>query len=129
MDKMLHRGKYTLKDETVIVDEVPVKGLQRLGMGKEFRRGDKIIYLAAYIWTFAWVIVFIIGTFFNLSGDVPDSSWISFWKYFVLINLTASIIVIVWFTIGGVKDFADMLNRLKTMVRNHKDDGTVFKNE
>lgn len=129
MDKMLHRGKYALKEETVIVNEVPLKGFKMLGMGKEFTKGDKIIYLSAYFWTFVWIVVFIIGTFFNLSGDVPDSSWISFWKYFVLINLAASLIVIVWFTIGGVKDFADMLNRLKTMVRNHKDDGTVFRSE
>jgi solute:Na+ symporter, SSS family len=129
MDKMLHRGKYAIKEETVVVDEVPIKGFKMLGMGKEFTRGDKIIYLTAYTWTFLWVIVFIIGTIFNLSGDVPNSSWITFWKYFVKINLVASIIVIIWFTIGGVKDFKDMLNRLKTMIRNHKDDGTVFKNE
>lgn len=125
MDKMLHRGKYAIKEETVIVDEVPVKGLKMLGMGKEFTRGDKFIYLTAYTWTFAWVAVFIVGTLFNLSGDVPDSSWMSFWKYFVIINLVASIIVIVWFTLGGIKDFKDMLLRLKTMVRDHSDDGSV----
>jgi solute:Na+ symporter, SSS family len=127
MDKMLHRGKYAIKEETVIVDEVPVKGLKMLGMGKEFTRGDKIIYLAAYTWTFAWIVVFIIGTFFNVSGDVPDSSWMSFWKVFVMINLVASIIVIIWFTLGGIKDFKDMLHRLNTMVRDHQDDGTVKK--
>ncbi|MFH1195124.1 MAG: sodium:solute symporter [bacterium] len=129
MDKMLHRGQYEIKEESVIVEAVPVKGLKMLGMGKEFTRGDKLIYLTAYTWTFLWVVVFIIGTIFNLSGDVPDSSWISFWKYFVIINLVASIIVIIWFTIGGIKDFKDMLRRLKTMVRNHKDDGTVLKEE
>ena len=127
MDKMLHRGKYAIKEETVIVDEIPVKGLKMLGMGKEFTRGDKIIYLAAYTWTFAWIVVFIIGTFFNVSGDVPDSSWMFFWKVFVMINLVASIIVIIWFTLGGIKDFKDMLHRLNTMVRDHQDDGTVKK--
>ncbi len=127
MDKMLHRGKYEIKEETVVVDEVPVKGLKMLGMGKEFTRGDKFIYLTAYTWTFAWVVVFIIGTLFNLSGDVPDSSWMSFWKYFVIINLVASIIVIIWFTLGGIKDFKEMLQRLKTMVRDHNDDGSVQK--
>jgi SSS family solute:Na+ symporter len=127
MDKMLHRGKYAIKEETIIIDEVPVKGLKMLGMGKEFTKGDKFIYLTAYTWTFAWVVVFIIGTLFNLSGDVPDSSWMSFWKYFVIINLIASIVVIIWFTLGGIKDFKDMLQRLKTMVRDHNDDGTVKK--
>ncbi|MDP2037523.1 MAG: sodium:solute symporter, partial [Ignavibacteria bacterium] len=127
MDKMLHRGKYAIKEEIVIVDEVPVKGFKMLGIGKEFTRGDKFIYLAAYTWTFAWVVVFVIGTVFNLSGDVPDSSWISFWKTFVIINLIASIVVIIWFTLGGIKDFKEMIQRLKTMVRDHKDDGTVIK--
>lgn len=127
MDKMLHRGKYAIKEESVIVDEVPVKGFKMLGIGKEFTKGDKIIYIAAYSWTFIWVVVFIIGTLFNLSGDVPDSSWISFWKTFVIINLIASIVVIIWFTLGGIKDFKEMIQRLKTMVRDHKDDGTVIK--
>ena len=95
------------------------------GMGKEFTRGDKFIYLAAYTWTFLWVMVFVVGTVFNLSGDVPNSSWMAFWKYFVMINLSVSVVIIIWFAIGGVKDFKDMLYRLKTMVRDHDDDGTV----
>ena len=127
MDKMLHRGKYEIKEETVVVNKVPLKGLKILGMGKEFTKGDKIIYLSAYGWTFIWVVVFIIGTIFNLSGDVPDSSWMSFWKTFVIINLSVSFFIITWFTIGGIKDFKEMLNRLKTTVRDHNDDGTVRK--
>jgi len=125
MDKMLHRGKYAIKEETVIVDAVPVKGFKMLGIGKEFTRGDKFIYLAAYGWTFIWVIVFIIGTIFNFSGDVADSSWMAFWKIFVTINLAASFLIIIWFAIGGIKDFKEMLYRLKTMVRDHHDDGSV----
>lgn len=125
MDKMLHRGKYAIKEETVVVDSVPLKGLKMLGMGKEFTKGDKIIYLTAYTWTFIWIVVFIIGTIFNLSGDVPDSSWMAFWKTFIVINLAASFIIIIWFALGGIKDFREMLHRLKTTVRDHKDDGTV----
>ena len=127
MDKMLHRGKYEIKEEMKIVDEVPLKGLKMLGMGKEFTKGDKIIYLAAYTWTFLWVAVFIVGTVFNLSGDVPDSSWMEFWKVFILVNLGASVIILIWFTLGGIRDFKDMLSRLKTMVRDHNDDGSVKK--
>lgn len=128
MDKMLHRGKYALKEDIVVGDEVPLKGWRVLGINKEFTKGDKIIYVAAYVWTFLWVAVFIIGTIFNLTDDVRDSSWLTFWKTFVLINLSVSSIVIVWFTIGGVKDFRDMMQRLKTMVRNHNDDGSVRNN-
>lgn len=127
MDKMLHRGKYVIKEETIIVDKVPQKGWKMLGMGKEFTKGDKVIYIAAYIWTFIWVAIFIIGTIMNFTSKVPDSSWLEFWKIFVIANLIASIVIVIWFTLGGIKDLKDMLNRLNTMVRDHSDDGTVRK--
>jgi SSS family solute:Na+ symporter len=94
-------------------------------MGKEFTRGDKIIYVATYTWTLIWTVVFVIGTIYNLSTEVSDTSWMSFWKTFIFINIAVSALVIVWFAIGGVKDMRAMLGRLKTMVRNHKDDGFV----
>ncbi len=125
MDRMLHRGAYAIQEEMRVVEEVPVRGLKMLGMGKEFTRGDKIIYVVAYTWTFVWTVVFVIGTFFNLSRNVADSSWMEFWKTFILINVAVSIAVIIWFSIGGLRDLKDMLHRLGTMVRDHRDDGFV----
>jgi solute:Na+ symporter, SSS family len=127
MDKMLHRGQYAIKEETNIIDEVPVKGLRMLGMGKEFTRGDKIIYIGAYTWTFAWTLVFVIGSYFNLTSEVSDQAWMSFWRTFILINIVVSALVIVWFAIGGARDLKDMLHRLSTMTRDHKDDGFVVR--
>lgn len=125
MDRMLHRGQYAIEGETKVVSEVASRGLKMLGMGKEFTRGDKIIYIAAYTWTFAWAGVFLIGTWFNLTTEVSDSAWMSFWKAFILINTVASVFIIAWFTIGGTRDLRDMLKRLATAVRNHQDDGFV----
>lgn len=125
MDKMLHRGKYAIKEETIIVNEVPQKGWRMLGIGKEFTKGDKIIYIISYIWTFIWVAIFIAGTILNLVNDVPDSAWMSFWRYYVIINLIVSVIIICWFSIGGLHDFRDMMKRLKSMIRDHLDNGTV----
>jgi SSS family solute:Na+ symporter len=127
MDKMLHRGEYAVEGEKKIVTEVPSKGLKMLGMGKEFTRGDKIIYIAAYTWTFAWTIVFLIGTWINLTSEVPDSSWMSFWRIFILINTVASVFIIIWFAYGGTRDLREMLRRLATATRNHQDDGFVKK--
>jgi SSS family solute:Na+ symporter len=127
MERMLHRGQYAIKEELTIVEEIPLKGWKMLGMGKEFTRGDRIIYVATYTWTFIWTVVFVVGTFYNLAADVPDASWMRFWKTFVIIQIVVSVIVIVCFAIGGVKDLRTMLQRLKTMVRNHKDDGFVVK--
>lgn len=130
MDKMLHRGKYEiLEDKKVVANQEPVKGFKVLGIGKEFTKGDKLIYFAAYAWTFLWVFVFIIGTIINFSTEVSDSAWMKFWEIFVIINLAASIIIVVWFTIGGIKDFKDMVQRLTHMIRDHSDDGTVRKDE
>jgi SSS family solute:Na+ symporter len=127
MDRMLHRGEYAIKEETNIIEEVPVKGLRMLGMGKEFTRGDKIIYIGAYTWTFAWTLVFVIGTYFNLTSEVSDEAWMSFWRTFILINIVVSALVILWFAIGGTRDLKDMLHRLSTMTRDHKDDGFVVR--
>ncbi len=125
MDKMLHRGKYAIKEETIIVSEVPLKGWRMLGIGKEFTKGDKIIYIISYVWTFIWVAIFIIGTVLNLTNDVSDLAWMTFWRYYVIINLIVSFVIIIWFTFGGLSDFKDMMNRLKNMVRDHLDNGTV----
>ena len=124
MDRMLHRGKYAIQ-EAKIIDEVPVKGWRILGMGKEFTRGDKIIYIGAYTWTFIWTVVFVIGTYINLTSEVSDAAWMSFWRAFILINIVVSALVILWFAIGGTKDMREMLQRLHTMVRDHGDDGFV----
>ena len=112
-----------------VVNEVPSRGLKILGMGKEFTRGDRIIYIAAYAWTFAWTVVFLIGTYINLTSEVPDSAWMSFWKVFVLINTGVSVFIIIWFAIGGIKNLREMLKRLSSAVRNHQDDGFVERKE
>jgi len=125
LDKMLNRGEYAIKEETKIIDEQPLKGWKVLGTTKEFTKGDKSIYIATYAWTFAWFVVFVIGTIINLTMDVPNSAWMAFWKYFIYIYAFTSVIVVVWFTIGGVRDLKEMISRLKSMVRNHQDDGSV----
>jgi SSS family solute:Na+ symporter len=124
MDRMLHRGQYAIQ-EAKIIEEVPLKGWRMLGMGKEFTRGDKIIYIGAYTWTLVWTVVFLIGTYVNLTSEVSDAAWMNFWRTFILINIAVSAFVILWFAIGGTRDLKDMLRRLHTMVRDHRDDGFV----
>jgi hypothetical protein len=48
-------------------------------------------------------------------------------RTFILINIVVSALVIVWFAIGGTRDLKDMLHRLSTMTRDHKDDGFVVR--
>jgi len=129
LDKLLHRGKYIIKDETKVVNEAPQRGWKLLGMGKEFTTGDKVIYLLNYIWTGGWTIIFIVGTIYNLTHDVSDNSWFQFWKIYLLIQVALALISIVWFTIGGFFDIKVMISRLKTMLRDTKDDGFIEADE
>jgi len=125
MDRMLHRGVYQLKAEYKVIDAAPIKGWRVLGMGREFTKFDRVIYIATYAWTLSWVIVFTIGTIMNLTGAVGSSTWLSFWKTYVWIYLAASIVVLVWFSTGGLINLRDMIKALKTMTRDHADDGFV----
>jgi SSS family solute:Na+ symporter len=125
MDRMLHRGTYLIKDEYKVVSALPEKGWRALGMGREFTPFDKVIYIATYVWTFSWVVVFIIGTVLNLTRTIGNGAWMAFWKTYVMIYLAVSIVVIVWFSAGGFINLRSMIRQLRTMTRDHSDSGFV----
>ena len=125
LDKLLLRGKYANKDELNIVNKNTGIGWKALGMGREFTKNDKLIYILNYVWAFGWILVFIIGTVYNLSNEVSNQSWMTFWKYFLLINIIMSVFCIIWFTWGGFKDLGVMMKKLKNTDRDHSDDGWV----
>ncbi len=125
MDKLLHRGKYLIGDEYKVIEQEPSRGLKMLGIGKEFTRSDKVIYIVTYSWTLSWTAVFIIGTIYALLFGIPEIAWMKFWWYYVGLFLLVSLIVSIWFTIGGIRDLRSMLARLKTMKRDYNDDGQI----
>ncbi len=130
MDKLLHRGKYAIPDETRIVQPEGVKGWRSLfGFDEEFTRGDKLIYYVTYCWIFGWTLVFMVGTIYNLIHNVPDEAWMHFWIINVWLNVIVSIGVVLWFTIGGIIDVKAMGRRLETLVRDVKDDGFISNDE
>ena len=129
LDKILHRGKYVIGEETKVIDATPQKGWKIFGMGKEFTKFDKLIYIANYVWTGGWTIVFIFGTVYNLMYDVSDEAWLSFWRIYLIIHIVVAVIAIIWFTIGGFKDLREMLSSLKTRVRDDSDDGFITTEE
>ncbi len=124
-DKLLHRGKYAVAGEVQVVAEAPSRGWKLLGMGKEFTRGDRIIYIINYVWTGVWLLVFIVGTVYSLTHDVGDASWLTFWRIYLTIHIVVSVAIIVWFLIGGFRDLLRMNRHLETSGRDHRDDGFV----
>lgn len=129
LDKLLHRGEYAIEEETQNVSPEPARGLKILGIGKEFSRGDKILYYITYGWTFLWTLVFIFGTIYNLVQPVSDSAWMKYWRISMEINVAVSIIVIVWFLFGGVRDLKAMFGQLRTMKRDDSDSGFITREE
>jgi len=126
LDKLLHRGKYAVEGEMKVISAAPTRGWKMLGMGKEFTKGDKFIYIISYIWIGLWTIVFIIGTIYNLTHEVGDAAWAAYWRIYVLIHVSVSVVVVIWFTIGGVFDMKSMFRQLRTMQRDDDDDGMVL---
>jgi len=124
-DRLFHRGAYDTARETTVVEARPARGWRLLGMGEEFTRGDRAISIASYVWTAVWLVVFFVGTSYNLHHRVDDAVWARFWKAYFYIQLTMAVFVVTWFSIGGVRDIRWMLRRLREMPRDHTDDGTV----
>jgi len=125
MDKLLNRNSYSLANEQEVISAVPSRGWRLLGMGREFTRFDKFIYISNYVWTGGWTLVFIVGTIYNLNYDVSDEVWMSFWEIFVLIHIALATVTILWFAGGGVLDLKRMFSRLSGMKRDDSDDGFV----
>ena len=125
MDQLLNRGKYAIEGEKKIVNENTELGWKIFLMGEEFTKGDKLIYILNYVWTGIWTLVFIVGTIYNLSNEVSNASWMFFWRNYIYIFIVISLVIIVWFTVGGFHDLKIMMDKLKTEKRDHHDDGWV----
>ncbi len=125
MDMLLNRGRYSIKGEMAVINKDPDLGWKIFGMGAEFTKSDKLIYILNYGWTGMWTLIFIIGTVYNLSNPVSDSSWMKYWEYYIYLNMVVSIIIIVWFTVGGISDLKHMISSLQSDRRDHGDDGWV----
>ena len=125
MDKMLRRGKYAVADDSASVEE-PVRGLKALiGVSPEFTRWDRVVYYFCIAWMLFWSVIFLIGTIYGSLFPTSDNLWLSYWKFQFSTFVMISIIVTVWFGLGGIRDLIAMFQRLNRGDRDEHDDGTV----
>ncbi len=96
-----------------------------LGVGPEFTKGDKFIYLFKLCWALFFLGVFIAGTAINFFWEIPDGIWEKWWGFMVFVTLSVAMITIVWFLWGGFHDMWQMIGRLKGGMRDNSDDGSV----
>jgi SSS family solute:Na+ symporter len=140
MDSLLHRGRFAVEEDGTRAGPSPAATAREpetvgarmlggikllLGSGRDFTRRDRFICRVTYAWVMGWFGVLVIGTVVSLTGDVTDSAWMKYWYATVVIRVVASVMILVWFTCGGVLDLRKMFARLKTMQRDDADDGTV----
>ncbi len=131
-EKMLHRGKYMIKEDRPDAEKPDLdeaRGLKALVGGKEFTTTDKMIRLSVLIWGIGWFSVFVIGLICNKLIEIPEQWWATFWHSYVWISMVMGAIVTVWFFIGGLKDLRYMFKTLATAKRDSLDDGMVFEHQ
>ena len=117
MDRLLHRGEHAPAGER--------NWLERLGIDREFTKGDRWVACASVAWPLAWTTLFLIVTAWNLFADVPDIWWLQFWRIWIWVFTGGAAAVTVWFTIGGFGDLRYLFRRLKDHVPDPTDDGRV----
>jgi SSS family solute:Na+ symporter len=135
MDKLLHRGAYAVESEGHHPQNKPFAGggeasfkerfWRRLGVNKDFTRGDKAIYIFQILWTLFFFAVFVIGTIFGLAGKISLDLWTKWWALHVTLVTVVGILATIWFLIGGFRDLFDLIRTLKTVERDADDDGSV----
>jgi len=124
MDKMLHRGKYAVATDKAVTDIKSLQGWQGiLGMTSEFTRWDKIIYCFLGGWSIFWMIFFCLVCLYRAFFDIPAHVWSGYWLFSTWLTVCLSIATTIWFLFGGVSDLKKMFHALKTMKRDHTDDG------
>ncbi|MFV0337448.1 MAG: sodium:solute symporter, partial [Chthoniobacterales bacterium] len=141
MEKLLHRGKYSIQGEHVGKDpqrvpagnpihaKRPKTFEERLGIGPEFTLGDKAIYYFKLCWASFFIIVFFAGTFVGLIYDIPNWIWEKWWGFKIGISVVLGVVTVVWFLWGGFVDLKRMAVLLLHEKVDDTDDGTVRSDE
>ncbi len=127
MDRMLHRGKYTVAGEESLSYEDGKTILEKLGWTKEFTPSDKIVAGVTLAWPLAWFLIFIVGNGWHLvrDGGIPKESWLNFWRYWTWFIFASSVAVTIWFIVGGLRDTIYLYRKLGGAQANDLDDGRV----
>ena len=129
MDALLHRDEHAVDENGAPGRTHSAVGrktwLERLGIDREFTKGDRAVAYVSVGWPLAWTALFAIVTIWNLFTDVPDSWWMQFWRVWIWVFTGGALLVTVWFTIGGFVDLRFLVRRIKTHRGDPSDDGRV----
>jgi SSS family solute:Na+ symporter len=103
-----------------------------IGITPEFTAGDKAISMSLFLYRIAWFVLVAMVTLWNLPMLTPPSWhwsgqwWVNFWRVTgIWLPFIIAIVMVVWFTWGGMKDIRQLFVRLRSAERNALDDGSV----
>ena len=132
MDKMLHCGKYAVKDDVVEAED-PLKVKRKtfgelIGVSREFSKFERFLFWATFWWTMAWWGIFVVGTVVNIFFKISDTAWSWFWWFKLWwFSLILGVVCTAWIFCGGVRDAFRLFRDLKAERVDNTDDGTVKK--
>jgi len=135
LDRMLHRGPYAIPGEHKIAESAMTRrkfSFNRLiGITPEFTAGDKTISMSLFLYRIGWFVLVAVVTVWNLTAwKWPEHWWIGFWRVTgIWLPFVIAIVMVVWFTWGGLRDITELFQRLRTVRRDVLDDGTVVGHE
>lgn len=131
LERMLHRGRYTLER----IDEPNAAVLARrkfsfgslIGIDEHYTLGDKITAVGIFAWEFGSNAIGLLIVLWNVFlWRWPDSWWLVWFGIRgVLLIPLIGLVVVIALSIGAVRDMIRLLAALKTVIRNDDDDGMV----
>lgn len=134
LDKLLHRGKYAIAEEKPAEKSEPEftgmrKFLAKIGMGRNFTRIDKIIFIASFLWTMSWWLVFVFVTLYGTMFKIEKTFWSAFWHFKIWLWVVVGIAITIWLVAGGFHDLILMFRDLRKSKLSESDDGFVPEQE
>jgi len=129
MDKMLHRGKYSVKGEEKEVAPPLWKRFSPakiIGIDEEYTFWDRVVAFGIFGWVWGLFGISMIVLVWNLIHPWTTQSWVNYWFIF---SLCAPVVIVsvttVWFTIGSTREIWFFIYSLRHEKRDSRDDGTV----
>jgi len=124
LERMLHRGKYALKDEKTS-EIVASKGWKAFFGTHKLSTRDIVTFAVVIGWVLICFIVFVVGTVYHFKYGISDEGWSKIWQIYTYSLYGLGIIVTIWFLTGGLRDLRDLFRQLKVAKRDDADDGMV----
>jgi SSS family solute:Na+ symporter len=130
LERMLHRGRWRVEGGAEL-DAVPRTILEKLGFDRAYTGTDRLVAFVTLAWPLAFTAIFITGTAYALlrargGNPVSDATWSSWWHGWTWLILGTSVIIVCWFSAGGIRDLIRMYRLLERRRADRSDDGRVM---